>query len=314
MEPSGKHRLLVAIAIGIVAAAYVAAQYHRLGGGHHDFDQVWLGARAVIRGENPYGVPLSDLGYPLFYPVPALLIVAPLSWLPLAWAGSAFFGFGSGLLAYGMLARGWWGLAVFVSGAFVSASQGPQWSPILTGAALVPAAGFLLATKPTMGVALWAGWPTKEAVIGGGLLGILSFVVMPGWIPDWLAAVRTAPHHPLIFVPGGVLMLLSLLRWKRPEARFLAILACVPSTILPYEWVPLFLVPQTAKEAMILALLTDLAILPLVLVQNGVLYDWVLHHQAFVALVLVYLPTLVMVLRRPNEAAGPSLIAVAQRV
>jgi hypothetical protein len=37
--------------------------------------------------------------------------------------------------------------------------QTSQWSLLLTGAALVPAVGFLLVAKPTIGLALFAAFP-----------------------------------------------------------------------------------------------------------------------------------------------------------
>ena len=59
--------------------------------------------------------------------------------------------------------------------------------------------------------------------------------------------------------PGGVLVLLALLKWKRADARLLLALACVPHTTVPYETIPLFLIPQTWRQAWALWALALLA-------------------------------------------------------
>jgi hypothetical protein len=38
-------------------------------------------------------------------------------------------------------------------------------------------------------------------------------------------------------------------RRRRPEARLLAALVCVPITLMPYEAVPIFLIPRICWEA-----------------------------------------------------------------
>src|SRR4029078_6587043 len=55
---------------------------------------------------------------------------------------------------------------------------------------------------------------------------------------------------------GGPLILLALIRWRRPEARLIAALACVPQTTLLYEAVPLFLVVYGWYEGLMLSILT----------------------------------------------------------
>ena len=48
--------------------------------------------------------------------------------------------------------------------------------------------------------------------------GALSFVLLPGWIHPFLAAAMAMPHTtPPVGRPGGFLLLLSFLRWRRPE-------------------------------------------------------------------------------------------------
>ena len=70
-------------------------------------------------------------------------------------------------------------------------------------------------------------------------------------------------------------MLLAILRWRRPEARLLIALACVPQSMLLYETVPLFLVPRTFRES---ALLVALSYVALRAVAYGGPYPDVAHY------------------------------------
>lgn len=53
-------------------------------------------------------------------------------------------------------------------------------------------------------------------------------------------------------------MLIALLRWREPMARLAVAWACMPQTPIPYEAVPLFLIPRTWTESSVLAGLTML--------------------------------------------------------
>jgi hypothetical protein len=112
---------------------------------------------------------------------------------------------------------------------------------------------------------------------------------------------------------GGPLVLLALLKWRRPEARLLAAMACVPHTLLPYETLPLFLVPQTWLEACVLLAGTTLAV---ILHGVGAPYasatEWVAASGVW-TIWCVYLPCLVMVLRRPNVGGVPLVDALLTR-
>jgi hypothetical protein len=55
-----------------------------------------------------------------------------------------------------------------------------------------------------------------------------------------------------VFQAGGFVALLGLFRWRRPEARLLVALACVPQTMLLYEALPPFLIPRTIGEVVVL--------------------------------------------------------------
>src|SRR5206468_4810875 len=131
--------------------------------------------------------------------------------------------------------------------------------------------------------------------------------IRPSWPADWLAAVRHTslvtpggtPYLAPILTPGGALAALMLLRWRRPEARLVLALACVPQTPLLYETVPLFLVPQTIVEGGVLWLGSWLVAL---LQALGGPYGTVLERFTAPRRAigwLLYVPCVAMVLRRP---------------
>lgn len=117
--------------------------------------------------------------------------------------------------------------------------------------------------------------------------------------------------------PGGLLLLLAVWRWKRPEARLLLGLSCIPQTPVAYEAVPLFLLVTTIGEGVWLWLST-LLLIPVINSLAGKPYDeWMMLSGQWMIWV-VYLPALVIVLRKPNVAPENDLLVnligrVAQR-
>src|SRR5438034_592246 len=66
-----------------------------------DLAPVWAGARALLARQNPYEAvrpanPLS-LGFPLMYPLTAVLTLTPVAVLPLWWVDPIFVGLGFAL-------------------------------------------------------------------------------------------------------------------------------------------------------------------------------------------------------------------------
>ena len=159
----------------------------------------------------------------------------PFTYVPLWLARGLMAALGAAAFTYVITRRGKWALYFLLSGAMLWAWVDVQWAPLLMAAALTPAFSFLLAIKPTLGFALWSAYPNRWAVIGGLLFVGISLLVRPGWIPEWLASVSRTPHESNLLRPGGFLMLLGLLRWRRPEGRLLAVLCLVPQTTALYE-------------------------------------------------------------------------------
>jgi hypothetical protein len=143
--------------------------------------------------------------------------------------------------------------------------------------------------------------------LGGAVaLTALGFLVLPGWFDAWRSALSDSPHiKSYILRPGGALLLAALLKWRRPEARLLAAMAIVPQSATLYETVPLFIIPGTLNEAALLSLLSHGA-WHLALARRGDPTSLAIADaNALTFLVMLYLPALVIVLRRPNVGVVP---------
>ena len=270
-----------------------------------DFDQLHLAARAVLAGRDPYeavyeAVGASGLAFPLFYPLPAVLLVLPLAWLPVELARVAWAAIGAGALA---LAAERYGRGLYVgmlSAPFLNAILLGQWSPLITAAVAIPAISMVWAAKPPVGLAMFAAWPSRRAAIAVGSILLLSLAVLPTWPARWIDALANSIARAPLLLPGGFLLLLPLIRWRRAEARLLVGLACVPQTVGFYELLPLFLVPRRRSEAYALAFLTYAAAFTATLVFPRIPQEpleAVLLRRWPILLGLVYLPAVFLVLR-----------------
>ncbi len=245
--PPIMRRLAFCGTIALATAVYVFFFWSKPQSRPSDFAQIWAGARQLLQGVDPYhniGPGLAfEWDFPLLYPLTAVLVGVPFAFLQLRWADALFVGIGFGTLTWALTKKQLTNpqLLVIVSTAGICVMQTSQWSALLTAAALVPSLGWLLVCKPTVGFALWCAYPSRRALIPGAILVLLTVALRPSWPLEWLATLRSASHiRPLLVQPGGIVALLALLRWRRPEARLLAALVCVPQTALLYEAVPLF--------------------------------------------------------------------------
>jgi len=311
-------QLITAVAIGLVVAFLVWVGEAPPSPPRTDWDYFWVAARALVHGQDPYGgvaaeVAAGRLDVPLYYPATAPLILAPLGALSRRLAFALWAGGGIGLLAFALAKQGMWRLWGLLSAPVLVATFQGQWSTWLTAGAVLPWLGFVWAAKPSIGLALFAGWPSRSAAIGGALVVLLSLIVVPGWVGEWLNVIRGTPHYLApILRPGGFLLLLAFLRWRRPEARMLGALALIPHTTNPYDMVPLLLIPQSRLE---LAAFMGLGYIAQALIKAPARvppYDpldlpvrWLaMNWMTF--LLLVYLPCLLMVLRRPQGKPASS--------
>src|SRR5690242_1138085 len=133
--PTRRRRVLVALAIG-AAAGLAAFAYQSRPGAAPDFLYPWTAARLLLGGANPYtalpGGLHAPFEAPLLYPLPAVLVAVPFSWLSLPVAVGAFITISVTLLAYSLTGQSWELLPYFASAPLVLAVVLGQWSPLLT--------------------------------------------------------------------------------------------------------------------------------------------------------------------------------------
>jgi len=276
-----------------------------------DFEFFWRATRLFATGINPYAMRPGSSGWSLpdafFYPAPALIVVWPLHPLVLPVAAGIFMGVGSGLLAWFLSRDGLWRLWMLGTPSFIMAVAIGQWSPLITLGALTSGGAFLLACKPTLGLACFTYRPGWRAAIGVAAVLVFSLVLLPEWPREWLDNLKLVERHPLpIATPLGWLVLLALMRWRQPEARLLIGMACVPQLLFFADQLPLGLVARTRGEAVGLAICGVIAFATWwAFLKAGDAY--VMEAQPFV-MAGIYLPALVMVLHRPNVGIMPQFV------
>jgi hypothetical protein len=168
----------------------------------------------------------------------------------------AIFG-GLGAACFAIAAQRWrrglWP-AMLSYAAFQALSQG-QWPLFTTAAAVLPWLGFVWAAKPSAGAAMFAGFPSRTALTGALTLTALSFAFgfWPRW---WLPTLENVYHVAPIFRPGGWVVLLAGVAWRRPEGRMLLAMGLIPQSTVACETLPLFLIPRTRIEGYVLAILS----------------------------------------------------------
>jgi hypothetical protein len=309
--PTRRARAIVSLGAALYGGGLAYAFMSR-SGFFADFLAWWFAARALLRGVDPYSVVPDGAPYflsdPLVYPLPTVLTVVPFSWMPLTLAGAVFVGMSAALLAWALTRDGYHRLPIFASFPFVMAVSLGQWAPFVTAAALLPGAGFLAVCKPTLAAALAFSRLTRSIIFGGAAFLLGSLLVAPHWPERWLANLRLAAPHPApLFTLAGAACVLAVLRWRREDARLVLGMAAVPQLAMFADQLPVLLVARTRVEAMTLALLSHVGGLAWLFTRDPK------AHPAWdgtnLMLASIYLPALVLVLRRPNEGQLPAWLA-----
>ena len=315
--PARSTRLAIALGAALAAGFYVWAYARANPDFVSDFDQVWAAARGLWNHRDPYKL-VGPRGaflwkWPLYYPLPALLIASPLGLLPLIAARVIFAAFSAGSLAYALSREGYARLLSLLSISFVTAVELVQWSPLLTAGMLLPSLAWTGVAKPNLAAAMAAYWSSRKTVIvmaiGAAALTAISFLLQPNWAGEWWANVRSAPHFVApILRPGGVLLLVVLAKWRRPEARLLAALACVPQTPTFYDHVFVFVVPRTSREVLALVVLTFAVYFAVAFAAPFTSFQQWGDFVAGATILFIYAPAVIMVLRRPNDGTAPRVL------
>jgi hypothetical protein len=276
----------------------------------------WVAARALVGGESPYALPRVVDGFTFqsgyLNPLPAALAVAPLAGLPFRLATVLFNGIGMGVLAFGLSRTGWHRLPILMSFPALYSLIVGQWSSYVTAAALIPGLAWAAVCKPNIGLAALAYRPSPRFAWVAVFTLAVAFVVRPVWVGEWLGTLRTVlPGSKVapITVPGGILLLAALTRWRRSDGRLLLAMSCIPHTVLFYDELILGLLAETRKQALVFALWSYGAVIVAALIVPRPVGD--IGYYRILSLIIVwayYLPALVVVLRRPNEGDAPAWV------
>jgi hypothetical protein len=317
--PHWAARLCVAVVVA-AASGLLTSVWFRAARRPPDFWFPHAAARALVEGWNPYrvavGSPRWPPSVPNFFPLPAAVIALPVAWASLPVAGGAFMAATGGALAWRLTREGLVRALVCCGGSYLMAARFGQWAPLLCLVALTPGAGWLAAAKPTIGLAMFAPRPTRRGILLAVAFGAGCMLVLPTWPLDWLRVLRGGDAYGLHLVPVATVwgwpVLLALARWRRPEARLLLALACVPQMPLFYDQVALGLVARSRIE---IVAFTAVNFVTWVLWLN-VLRDWTPASQLAALPYFVagtYLPALLLVLLKSNDGETPPWIDRIQR-
>jgi hypothetical protein len=167
--PAKPAKISPALVVLLLACLLVVAcrllLYAWLPGQSSDFDLLYKAAASLVRGDSPY--PTAAQAFP--YPLPAVLLAVPFSFLPLAVARLLFdvlVGWAFACALWKL--RGPNGLLALMSGAYLFAMASSQTTPLMVAAILLPALGFLLAVRPNIS-ALLAGGSRRHRLLGAEL-------------------------------------------------------------------------------------------------------------------------------------------------
>jgi hypothetical protein len=307
-EPTTRMRVLVAIAI---AAAGMMLAFHGFQTElHSDFGASWFGARVMLQHRDPYlliGRGREFDHWPLLYPAPALVAAIPFVAFTERAATVLFVGLSTFLLAFGVTRKSWHLLPMFITEPYTSSAKLGQWSIIFAAALFFSWLAVISVCKPQASVpvlvALRRRQPFVAAVMGGVVLLAVSFALLPHWPVEFYDNVRAAPGmQPPIARWGGFMVLLALVRWRRPETWLLIATACMPQAWGWYGTLALFTIPKSFAESVALA--GAVAIggwIGAVTIPSAMQLESFFAWAGALVVCSVYLPVTLLILFRPNE-------------
>ena len=305
----------VALLFAFLTAAYAAARAIHEPAWPTDFDQLWHAARAMLAGNDPYTMvgpgKTFQWDWPLYYPLPAVILTVPFTVLPVIGARIAFSAVSAALMGWALGARVRTHWPILLSAAYIISTSRAQWAPVLLAAAWLPALGFVIAAKPNVGFAALVAQNRHRDLVaslaGCLVVVLLCFIVQPGWFASWREAIATAPHiqSAVTMLPFGPLLLLAALRWRRADARLLLAVSVIPHTPSVYDLLVLFFACRSFRETTVLALLTQALYWGIVFFGSFNTFDAYAEGLGRAAILVVYLPVLGAILFRPNQPDDP---------
>jgi hypothetical protein len=278
-----------------------------------DFGQWWLGAKTLLNGESPYLTNGPGNKYPwpwdFTYPLPAAMLAVPFAWLPEMWGAVAFVAGSAAIMVFAITRNGFHLTPMLLSVPFQMSASLAQWSLLLTAAVFYPWLSFLLVVKPQAAIPVWR-WNRIGAAFGFALL-IVSLVLIPDWPLQWYRVLAEPENHSKYLSPvtavGGFLLPLVLLKWRRREAWLLFLMAVIPQSVTFYFLLPLFTIPKDWRESIGLLGVSTFGIYLGALLMPELSQTDFYHWSLSVAVLSTYIPCLILVLLRKNEAQESAL-------
>jgi hypothetical protein len=305
-------RLLTSLALGLLAGL-ISHFFASTQTKPRDFWVMWSAARALLHGHAPYAAVPGVL-----YPLPGIVAALPFATVPTAPSASGIFmAVSATVFAWALLGNGPGAWLGFFSAGMYLAVEVVQWTPLHAGAYALAPLGVFLIVKPHTGLPIFLARPSWWAVGGGLLCVVAAFVIDPAWLTHWRASLALGgahlgtsatgyPYAAPVLLPGGFVALLALTRWRRPEARLLVALACVPQSLILYDTVPLALVPRGWKESTVFTALSYVVLMYLLHGRPWPSYPARALAGGAMYTLLLYVPLTLMILRRPNEGGVPT--------
>jgi hypothetical protein len=314
-RPAVPARIALCVVVAVASASVLTCMGRANPAHVTDFDQTWRAAQLTLAGQDPYSV-IGDGSDPrwrfrYFYPAPATIAAMPLAPLSLEVARAVFVAIAGACFAWAVTRHRWLPAIAFLTQAYLSSVLLAQWTPLLGAAVALPWLGWVFAAKPNVGaiaLAAFDDWrAAAKAATAAVAIASISFAIDPGWVSRWRGALATSEHfRPFVMRPGGAILLLVLLRWRRPDARLLAALALIPYTPATRETLLFFLTPLTGPA------LAVVFVGPHLVARVMDNWNW---NRSFVEytnttahwlLVLVYLPLAAAILASPNVGRAPA--------
>jgi hypothetical protein len=252
-----RRALLVGVLVGVLAAIAAGLMPHpiRLGGVElGDIGLPLAGLHQFEQGHSPYDVRLRG-STPALYPFTTLIVLWPLTLLPLSLVVPCFAGLLSACLAYAIMRREEpWRLLMFASPAYLAALHSVQWSPLITASILLPALLPCAIVKPQLGLVLAACGRWSKWTIGvTAALVLMSLAIWPLWPVEWIRhgnLLGFNGYSPIVIIPGALLLAAGI-AWRSREGRLLLAMSIVVQRYL-YDQLPLYCVARTPRQLLLM--------------------------------------------------------------
>ncbi|MDP9158842.1 MAG: hypothetical protein M3O09_01250 [Acidobacteriota bacterium] len=234
-------RIFVSVVIAVASGTFCWFLLSRLHQGAADFTWAVRAAQSLLAQKNPYDTPLEQ------YPLTAALFGLPFVRMPPEIAAAAFYGIGSGLMAFGLSRHGYFRLLVFLAFPYWAGILTAQWCAMIFASAFFPILLPAVMAKPQIGLPIALTRMTRTGFIACVIFFAATLIVMPHWPLWWLRQLGYYQHFIPVLVLPGPLLILSLLRYRDRDARFLLLMAIMPQRWF-FDTLTLWLIPQTRRE------------------------------------------------------------------